>query len=231
MLLLPSILRQVFYRTSGPNPLKVTVWFLLVSLIIGTLALLNARQKKKARQLQLARYDRNWKDLCEKHELSEEEKQFLEAAAAQFLKVPEKKYLLLVNHQIFKACTTRYVRANDGKGERLIHSIIRKADMVPGFRKLDNIEFQRRKTHRYNVQLPCHIGMVSNDLPKIPAIILDISSGGCLMMNPNGRFKAGDDILLAFELNGKKYEALHGEVIRTSRGDQRLHISFGHTKG
>jgi len=218
---------DMFHRVSGSNPVKVLTWFILVLLIFGGMILYNYLQKQKYQKQRRQQLYKKWKALCVKYKLSPQEKGFLEEVATQFLQDPDKIYLLLANPQVFKASVAKYIAKHQGKGEDLVHLILDKTKMVPGFAHLDRYNYLRRQNKRIKVDLPAEIEQIRERAAVFNTKIVDIGRGGVKMENPELIYHTNDDVLISFEFQDQEYAKVPCTVRRTSKGGRYLHIAFG----
>jgi len=58
--------------------------------------------------------------------------------------------------------------------------------------------FQRREYYRKKISLPAYIRTTSSQERPTASTIIDLGGGGASLVNPDGRYKAGDSIYLSF---------------------------------
>lgn len=87
---------------------------------------------------------------------------------------------------------------------------------------------QRREYYRKETMLPILIQREGPSEKPLPSVILDLSAGGMRLKNPLHRFRKGDDCRFFFTEEADANFNLYGEVIRTSKAGEILHVRFGH---
>jgi hypothetical protein len=90
-------------------------------------------------------------------------------------------------------------------------------------------KIQRREYYRKKLTIPIHIRKEGfpEDMDD-QTQILDLSLGGMSVVNPERKYRAGDDISLYFYKGAHSVFHLYGEVIRVTNNRKILHIKFGH---
>ncbi|MBA7517166.1 hypothetical protein ES705_09219 [subsurface metagenome] len=91
------------------SPLEILLSLALLLLFIGFLIFMYKLQKKRLRETHNRRYLELYETAMAKLNLNPSELHLLERLA-RYLKTPERKYLLLVNHSTFNACASRLCR-------------------------------------------------------------------------------------------------------------------------
>jgi len=94
------------------SPLQILLAIALLLLFIGFLIFMYKLQKKRLRETRNRRYLELHKAAMAKLNLNPSELHLLERLS-RYLKTPQRKYLLLVNHSTFNACATRLCREED----------------------------------------------------------------------------------------------------------------------
>ncbi|MQY76228.1 MAG: hypothetical protein GH155_01195 [Spirochaeta sp.] len=94
------------------SPLEILLSLALLLLFIGFLIFMYRLQKKRLRETRNRRYLQLYEAAMAKLDLNPSELQLLEQLA-HYLKKPERKYLLLVNHSTFNACVNRMCGEED----------------------------------------------------------------------------------------------------------------------
>ncbi len=108
-------LTKFFYDISRgfqQSPLQILLALALLLLFIGFLIFMYRLQKKRLRESRNLRYVELYEAAMAKLNLNPSELHLLERLA-RYLKTPERKYLLLVNHSTFNACASRLCRQED----------------------------------------------------------------------------------------------------------------------
>ena len=225
-----KIVRQIFLQSVSSNPAETVAFFFFIVLFVGGLFGLNARRKKREKEHLRKSLDEKWEHLCKKYELTEEEIEFL-LKLAQYLKAPEKKYLLLVNIHVFNSCLHWYTLEH-GTEEQISRTILFKTDMRPisGHMKdhLKGIAVQRREKVRKKVDILARVAHVDHREHEYKARIHDIGSGGASIENPDKLFHTGNDLKISFTLHDKEYHDIPAEVVRVSSSGRMIHVSFAH---
>jgi c-di-GMP-binding flagellar brake protein YcgR len=87
---------------------------------------------------------------------------------------------------------------------------------------------QRRRYYRVKLFLEALIRLAGSEESLTPTPIVDLSGGGATLINPDRRFREGDDVQIVFETAeiGTKYSIV-GEIIRLSKDGGVIHLSFG----
>ncbi|RKX83256.1 MAG: hypothetical protein DRP57_08280 [Spirochaetes bacterium] len=85
---------------------------------------------------------------------------------------------------------------------------------------------QKRKYYRKNISLPLLIRVAGSSEKVVQSRFLDLGGGGASIVNPEKRFKQGDDVELIFYISREERISIIGEVIRTSRNGDIMHVSF-----
>ena len=84
---------------------------------------------------------------------------------------------------------------------------------------------QRRKYYRRRSNAPVGVRHAGTEDAFAPAVFVDLGGDGACLTNPGGRFTRGDTVELAFQAAGERF-TLVAEVLRLSRGAERLHVRF-----
>ena len=84
---------------------------------------------------------------------------------------------------------------------------------------------QRRKFYRRKTSLPTGIRLSGSEGPFLPAAFIDLGGDGASLTNPQRRFNPGDAVELSFQNGGERF-TVQAEVLRLSRGGERLHVRF-----
>ena len=82
------------------------------------------------------------------------------------------------------------------------------------------LQQSRRKTN-----LPVGIRRAGSEDAFAPAVFVDLGGDGACLTNPGGRFTQGETVELAFQAAGERF-VLAADVLRLSRGTERLHVRF-----
>jgi len=88
---------------------------------------------------------------------------------------------------------------------------------------------QRRKYYRRRSNAPVGVRHAGAEDAFAPAVFVDLGGDGACLTNPGGRFTRGDTVELAFQAAGERF-TLVAEVLRLSRGAERLHVRFAPMK-
>lgn len=94
------------------SPLEILLALVLLLLFIGFLIFMYRLQKKRLQESRNIRYVELYEAAMAKLNLNPSELHLLERLA-RYLKTPERKYLLLVNHSTFNTCASRLCREED----------------------------------------------------------------------------------------------------------------------
>jgi c-di-GMP-binding flagellar brake protein YcgR/cbb3-type cytochrome oxidase subunit 3 len=94
------------------SPMEILLALTLLLLFIGFLIFMYKLQKKRLQETRNRRYLELYEAAMAKLNLNPSELYLLERLA-RYLKTPERKYLLLVNHSTFNACASRLCRQED----------------------------------------------------------------------------------------------------------------------
>ncbi|MDY7030049.1 MAG: PilZ domain-containing protein [Spirochaetota bacterium] len=223
-----EILKELFSRDLRTSTLETVIFLVVVFGFFGILVIANVMRRRKEKKRLSRLHREKWEELCAKYNLTEQEISFLEQAA-QYLKSPEKKYLLLTDYQVFQNAMTE-LSEQEAADTELASSIIGKSGMTEHARKAPPVQIQRRKSARRTVNITAMLAPIEHRTAHVEARMFDLSAGGCKTENPDRRFKAGDDIKVTFKLQDKEYRDIPSEVVRTGAGARTLHISFGHVK-
>jgi PilZ domain len=226
MKLLQGIWKEIIHRSLGTSPLEVALFFFFILLFIAVLVVGNRRRREKELQLLLEAWEAKWDHYTRKYEISAEEEELLNRLAKS-LKTPEKRYILLVDNHLFNACLQRYLRLGRGD-EELARGVMLKAGLKPVSEEMKGIIFQRRRTKRIKVDIPCEISSVEPETRNFTGRIIDLSSRGAAVENPEGHFQLHSDIRIGFSFRQKQYKNVPAEVVRVSGGGSILHLSFEH---
>lgn len=90
-------------------------------------------------------------------------------------------------------------------------------------------QYQKRKYYRRRIDLPVHVYPFDEDKP-ILSRFKDIGGGGASLVNPDHRFKAGDDLELRFKPAGDLEVRLTASVVRLSEGGKVIHVNYEHIR-
>jgi hypothetical protein len=221
-------LERLFTRDLQASTLEVIIFLLIIFGFFGLLVLLSRVQRRKEEEQIRRALEEKWERLCSKYGISDEERAFLEELA-RYLERPDKKYLLLAHGDVFHNALREYSAERRPDAE-LVKSIVNKTGIVERPGLLSPLPLQRRKHKRKKVRVTVKIAPIEEESPPKSATMLDISRGGCMTTNPDLFFQPGDDLRLSFTIQGKRYQGISGEVVRSSAGNRRLHIAFGHLK-
>ena len=85
---------------------------------------------------------------------------------------------------------------------------------------------QKRKYYRKNVSLPLLIRVAGSSEKAMQSRFVDLGGGGASIVNPNKRFKQGDDVEIIFYISREERISIIAEVIRTSHNSSLIHVSF-----
>lgn len=226
---LVEIIRELFTRDLSTSPLETAIFLTVLFGFFALLVIANIARRKKESRLYQRRLEDKWDDLCEKYELTDEEKDYLEELS-RYLNNPEKKYLLLSNYSVLKSTVEAHNGENEARQD-IYDALLEKTGLEEKQPIDRKIPIQRRKNVRRQVDIAAKLAPIEHTTAHIAAKMLDLSSGGCKIENPGGRFNAGDDLKITFTFKGKTYKDIPCEVVRTGgAGRKSLHISFGHGK-
>ncbi len=225
---LNRIIRELFMRDLKTSPVETALFFTVIFGFFGVLVVANRVRHRKEKRRYHERLKKKWEELCEKYQISEEDVDFLEELSLH-LKYPEKKYLLLTDYNVLHDVLDSYGEDHEVDAS-VIERIEKKAGLREGLRVDQSIPIQRRKKLRKKVNISAKIAPIEQTAAHIETRMLDLSSGGCKIENPEKRFRAGDDLKITFDYEGKTYRNIPCEVVRTGAGQRTLHISFGHGK-
>lgn len=90
--------------------------------------------------------------------------------------------------------------------------------------KIDRV--QNRKFFRKNTAILVEVSRTeSNELP-VYSTLMDLGGGGASLSNPQKKFRIGDRIDVDLQIPDAQKISIAGEVIRVSRGGNRIHIAF-----
>lgn len=223
-----EILKELFTRDLRTSPLETAIFLFVVFGFFGALVAANIIKRKKERAQYLARLEQKWESLCEKLKLDKEEISFLSELAA-YLRFPEKRYLLLLDYNVFHNSLEAYSQ-DHSVDQAMLKRVAVKLQLTPSERVSTQIPVQRRKSVRKAVNIKAMLAPIEQSTAHIPAQMMDLSAGGCKIENPDRRFNAGDDLKITFSYNGKEYKNIPCEVVRTGAGSRSLHLSFGHVR-
>jgi hypothetical protein len=84
---------------------------------------------------------------------------------------------------------------------------------------------QRRRYYRRRLERPVGVRRAGTEEPMDLASFVELGGNGASLTNPGGRFAVGDTVELVFQAGGERF-SLVGEVLRVSRGGERLHVRF-----
>jgi len=223
-----EILKELFSRDLRTSPLETGIFLAVVFGFFGILVIANLMKRRKEKKHLERLHREKWDELCEKYNLTEQEISLLEEAA-QYLKTPAKKYLLITDYQIFQNAMTE-LTDQAAPDTKLVSSILRKSGMTEHVQKTPPVQIQRRRSARRAVNISAKLAPIEHRTAHIEVRMFNLSAGGCKIENPDRRFKAGDDVKVSFKLQNKEYRDIPSEVVRTGAGARTLHISFGHVK-
>jgi c-di-GMP-binding flagellar brake protein YcgR len=96
--------------------------------------------------------------------------------------------------------------------------------------EMKGIIFQRRRSKRLKVDIPCEITSVEPETRVFEGRMIDLSARGAAVENPEGHFQLHSDLRISFSFRQKKYMNLPAEVVRVSAGGSVLHLSFEHMR-
>ncbi len=219
---------RIFSHDLETTPVETAIFLFVIIGFFGLLVFFHRLQKKREQESIVRALEEKWERLCHTYNISGAERDFLEELA-QYLEKPEKKYLLLAHGDVFHNTLREYSTQRRPDAE-MIESIVKKTGIVKRADLFSPLPLQRRKHARKKVNVTVKLAPVEEESPPKSATMLNISRGGCMTTNPDFRFSPGDDLRLSFTIQGKRYTGIPGEVLRTSGGNKRLHIAFGHTK-
>ena len=109
-----------------------------------------------------------------------------------------------------------------------VKSVSKDTIMVEHGAKLSDI--QRRNFFRKTVGFPVIIMSAADNNLQYDTAPLDLSGGGLSFLNPDGRFKAGDEIVVDFKGHLKVRLVVTARVIRVSKGNRVVHAAFANLK-
>lgn len=107
------------------------------------------------------------------------------------------------------------VLSEEGRRARLSHSE-------------DLKRYQKRKYYRRTVELPVHLYPFDSDTPLLSKT-RDIGGGGASLANPDGHFKAGDDVELRIRTDETEIRVT-GSVVRVSDSGRTIHVNYEHIR-
>lgn len=100
------------------------------------------------------------------------------------------------------------------------------------FAKLSHSEqikkYQKRRYFRRKIDLPVHIYPFDSDKPVLSRF-RDIGGGGASIVNPDRRFKEGDELEMRFTPDDAEI-TLTGTVMRVSEGGGVIHVNYEHIR-
>ncbi len=103
---------------------------------------------------------------------------------------------------------------------------------------------QRRKYYRTKIPMAAFVRLAGSEEPMTPTRFMDISGGGAALINPQRRFRTGEDVQIDFETpatpqsasvdrnsvvvtpGGTEYSIV-AEIVRLSRDGDVMHLVFG----
>ncbi|MFP4114540.1 MAG: PilZ domain-containing protein [Spirochaetota bacterium] len=88
--------------------------------------------------------------------------------------------------------------------------------------------YQKRRYYRRRVEIPVRLYPFDSDKPLLSKS-RDIGGGGASILNPDGRFKVGDDLELRFRVDDTDIHVT-GTVIRVSDGGRTIHVNYEHIR-
>lgn len=228
-------IEELFTKDLSTSPLETALFlFAIFGFFIALYIIYKIHQKKEQKRLLKVR-ENKWHELIHTYNLTENEVAFLDKLAMT-LRLPDKKYLLIADHNTFHHALKEY-----GKHERadagLVKSIIKKTNMQQAKEIITEIPTQRRRSKRIKVDITASLSAAGNtasthgkNTSTQNARMFDLSRGGCRVENPEMGYKPGDDVKMSFQYKEKIYRDIPAAVVKTSSGKKVLHLSFGHVK-
>lgn len=87
--------------------------------------------------------------------------------------------------------------------------------------------YQKRAYYRRKLNMPVMVRVAGSEEKKTAYRFLDLGGGGASIVNPDLRFRPGDDIEITFSPGTEEPIELIGEVVRLSDAGKTMHVSFG----
>lgn len=88
--------------------------------------------------------------------------------------------------------------------------------------------YQKRRYYRRQVEIPVRLYPFDAD-KELLSKSRDIGGGGASLLNPDGHFKAGDDLELRFRVDDVEIK-LTGSVVRVSDSGRTIHVNYEHIR-
>ena len=88
--------------------------------------------------------------------------------------------------------------------------------------------YQKRRYYRRKIDLPVHIYPFDSDKPVLSRF-RDIGGGGASILNPDNRFKEGEELELRFTPDNEEIK-LTGTIMRVSEGGRVIHVNYEHIR-
>ena len=88
--------------------------------------------------------------------------------------------------------------------------------------------YQNRRYYRRRIQIPVRLYPFDRDV-ALDTTSLDVGGGGASLLNPDGYFKAGDELELRFECGGAEIRVT-GTVVRVSDSGRTVHVNYEHIR-
>ncbi|GEM_PF-1040413 len=85
---------------------------------------------------------------------------------------------------------------------------------------------QKRKYYRKKISVPVYVRVAGSSEKPVRTNFYDLGGGGASITNPGKRFKMGDHVEVIFFINRNERLDILGEVIRTSKNDELIHLNF-----
>ena len=87
--------------------------------------------------------------------------------------------------------------------------------------------YQKRQYYRRKLAMPVQVRVAGSEEKQASYRFVDLGGGGASIINPDLRFRPGDDIEITFTPGAEGPIELVGEVIRLSEAGKVMHIVFG----
>jgi hypothetical protein len=87
--------------------------------------------------------------------------------------------------------------------------------------------YQKRKYYRRKLAIPVQVRVAGSEEKPTQYRFLDLGGGGASIVNPELRFRPGDDIEITFTPGTEEPIELVGEVVRLSEAGKVMHVAFG----
>lgn len=87
--------------------------------------------------------------------------------------------------------------------------------------------YQKRQYYRRKMAIPVQVRVAGSEEKPTQYRFLDLGGGGASIINPDLRFRPGDDIEIAFTPGTEGPIELVGEVVRLSDAGKVMHVAFG----